>query len=84
MLKAKMKRDVLVGEIYESFEDTNEIDEIRTFKKGTIVEVLKSFEVIGSPYEYFVIFSEEINESTTVYSEILDFVFESENNNLLH
>jgi hydroxymethylpyrimidine pyrophosphatase-like HAD family hydrolase len=49
-------------------------DEAKTFKKDSIVEVVREVRSENG-YKQYLIYSEELNDSTVIYSELLDFKY---------
>lgn len=73
-MKAIMTSEVIVSEIFKSNYNLDIIDNKIVFAEGMEVEVLRIFTVDGSPYTHYVIYSDELKESTTVYEDLLKFI----------
>lgn len=70
MIKAKLTGSFAVGELYDDY--TN-VESIVEFKIGMEVEVLRQV-TMNSDLKLFIIYSEELNESTVVQEGLLEFL----------
>lgn len=74
--EVKVKKAVLTGSFHIAQVDSDGYavdDDFITFEKGMEVEVLREAPS-SNEYKQYVIYSEQLGESTTVYERLLDFL----------